>query len=62
MLQLDKNHIESFPFPASFEEQQYSLDEIEYPVTPLAEGHGWVGLEKLITINPRIEYLKHYPF
>jgi len=59
---LDRNYIESFTFPASFEEQQYSLDDIEYPVAPLEEGHKWVGLDKLVTINPRVEYLKHYPF
>jgi len=59
---LDRNYIESFTFPSSFEEQQYSLDDIEYPVVPLEEGHKWVGLDKLVTINPRVEYLKHYPF
>ena len=59
---LDRNYIESFAFPASFGEQNYSLDDIEYPVVPFEEGHKWVGLDKLVTINPRVEYLKHYPF
>lgn len=62
ILQLDKNKIESFPFPASFDEQQYSLDDIEMPVIPLNEGYDWVGLEKWTIINPKVEYLKHYSF
>jgi len=59
---LDRQYIESFTFPASFEEQQYSLDDIEYPIAPLEYGYEWAGLDKLVTINPRIEYLKHYAF
>jgi hypothetical protein len=60
--ELDQNHIESFVFPASFEDQQYSLDDIELPVIPLSEGHDWVNLGKRTKINPKVEYLKHYPF
>jgi hypothetical protein len=59
---LDRQLIESFTFPATFEEQQYSLDEIEYPVAPLEYGYEWADLDKMVTINPRVEYLKHYPF
>ena len=59
---LDRQYIESFTFPASFEEQQYSLDDIEYPIAPLEYGYEWAGLDKLVSINPRIEYLKHYAF
>jgi hypothetical protein len=59
---LDRNYIESFPFPASVDEQYYSLDDINYPVVPLEYGHSYVGLDKLVTINPRTEYLKHYTF
>ncbi len=59
---MDRQYIESFAFPASFEEQQYSLDDIEYPVAPLEYGYEWAGLDKLVTINPRVEYLKHYSF
>lgn len=62
IIKMDKSYIESFAFPASFEEQQYSLDDIEYPVIPLSEGYEWVGIDKWITINPKVEYLKHYPF
>lgn len=39
ILRMDRNYIDSFAFPASFEEQQYSLDDIEYPVIPLSEGY-----------------------
>lgn len=59
---MDRSFIESFAFPASFEEQQYSLDDIEYPMPPLSEGSNWVSLDKWVTINPKVEYLKHYPF
>lgn len=59
---LDRQHIESFMFPASFEEQQYALDHLEYPVAPLEYGYEWTGLDKLVTINPKVEYLKHYSF
>lgn len=62
LVEMDRRYIESFNFPASFEEQQYSLDDIEYPIAPLEYGYGWSGLDKLVTINPRVEYLKHYPF
>lgn len=62
LAKMDRPHIESFPFPASFEEQQYSLDETEYPVAPPEYGYEWAGLDKWETINPRVEYLKHYPF
>jgi hypothetical protein len=61
ILQLDKNYIESFAFPASFDEQQYSLDDIEMPVIPLSKGYDWVGLGEWTKINPKTEYLKHYP-
>ena len=47
LVKMDRDYIESFTFPASFEEQQYSLDDIEYPVAPLEEGHKWAGLDKL---------------
>lgn len=59
---LDRQYIESFTFPASFEDQQYSLDDIEYPIAPLECGYEWAGLDKMVTINPKVEYLKHYPF
>jgi len=59
---IDRKYIESFPFPASVDEQDYSLDDITYPVVPLEYGHGYVGLDKLVSINPKSEYLKHYPF
>ena len=59
---LDRQYIESFRFPASFEEQEYTLDHIEYPMAPLEFGYEWAGLDKMVTINPRVEYLKHYPF
>jgi hypothetical protein len=59
---MDRQYIESFAFPASFEEQQYSLDDIEYPIAPLEFGYEWAALDKLVTINPKVEYLKHYPF
>lgn len=61
ILELDKNYIESFAFPASFEEQQYSLDDIEMPVIPLSEGYEWVDIGNWTKINPKVEYLKHYP-
>ena len=59
---LDRQYIESFTFPASFEDQQYILDHTEYPIAPLEYGYEWADLDKLVTINPRIEYLKHYAF
>ena len=59
---LDRQLIESFTFPSSFEEQQYSLDNIEYPVAPLEYGYEWAGLGQMVIINPRVEYLKHYSF
>jgi len=59
---LDRQLIGSFTFPATFEEQQYSLDDIEYPIAPLEYGYEWAGIDKMVTINPRIEYLKHYSF
>jgi len=31
LLKPDRNYIESFAFAASFDGQQYSLDDIEYP-------------------------------
>jgi len=60
--QLDKEYIESFAFPASFEDQQYSLDDIELPVIPLDKGYEWVGIGEWTKINPKVEYLKHYSF
>lgn len=62
ILKMDKNYIESFAFPASFEDQQYSLDDTEFPVIPLSEGYDWVDIDKWVTINPKLEYLKHYSF
>lgn len=62
IVKLDKNYINSFDFPASFEEQKYSLDDIEYPVIPLSEGFAYVDMSNWIKINPRVEYLKHYEF
>lgn len=62
ILKLDKNHIESFAFPASFEKQQYSFDNIEDPVIPLAMEEGLTGIDNWTNINPKLEYLKHYPF
>ena len=62
LAKMDRHYIESFAFPASFDEQQYSLDDIEYPIAPLECGYGWTGLDKLVTTNPKAEYLKHYPF
>ena len=59
---LDRNYIESFAFPASFEEQNYSLDDIEYPVMPLTKDEEWISIDRWITINPKVEYLKHYSF
>jgi len=63
---MSRSYIESFAFPASFEEQQYSLDDIKYPVKPgnkfMAEEKEWVSIDKWVTINPRTEYLKHYPY
>lgn len=60
--ELDRNYIEGFPFPAGFEEQQYSMDDIKYPVSPLEDGHDFKGLGNMVTIDPKTEYLKHYPF
>lgn len=62
ILKLDRTFIESFSFPAKFEEQQYLLDDVEYPIGPLENGYEWAGLSNMVTINPRVEYLKHYPF
>lgn len=62
LLKMDRQYIESFMFPASFDEQQYSLDDIEYPIAPLEYGYEWADLDKMVTINPRVEYLKHYSF
>jgi hypothetical protein len=59
---MDRQHIESFAFPAAFEEQQYSLDDIEYPVMPLTKESDWASISEWTTINPKVEYLKHYPF
>lgn len=59
---MDRDYIESFAFPASFEDQQYSLDDIEMPVIPLSHGYNWVDIDKWEKINPKVEYLKHYPF
>lgn len=60
LLKLDRQYIEAFPFPASFEDQRYVLDHTEYPITPLEYGYEWADLDKLVTIDPRTEYLKHY--
>ncbi|MDA3616349.1 hypothetical protein [Polluticaenibacter yanchengensis] len=62
IIKLDKDHIEGFPFPASFDDQQYSLDNIEQPVIPLSAGYDWIDLDQWIKIDPKVEYLKHYPF
>jgi len=62
IVKLDRSYIESFTFPATFEEQQYSLDDIEYPIMPLTKEEEWVSIDRWTTINPKVEYLKHYPF
>jgi hypothetical protein len=62
LIKMDRDYIESFRFPASFDEQQYSLDDIEHPIAPLEYGYEWAGLGNLVTVNPRLEYLKYYPF
>lgn len=62
LLNMDRQYIESFAFPASFEEQQYSLDDIEYPVMPLTKESEWISISEWTTINPKVEYLKHYPY
>ena len=59
---MDNQYIDSFAFPASFEEQRYLLDDIEYPIAPPEYGHEWAGVDKMVAINPKVEYLKHYPF
>lgn len=59
---MDRKLIDSFEFPATFEEQLYSLDDIEYPVMPLTKENDWVSVDEWITINPKVEYLKHYPY
>ena len=38
LLKPDTNYIESFAFPASFDGQQYSLDDIEYSIAPFEAG------------------------
>jgi hypothetical protein len=56
---LDFNYIESFPFPASFEDQKYSLDESTYSKGMVP---GNTRKEELIWIVPSVEYKKHYGF
>ena len=62
ILQMDKNYIEIFGFPASFEDQQNSLNDSILQVIPLSEVYRWVDINKWLTINPKAEYLNHYPF
>jgi hypothetical protein len=52
---MDNQYIDSFAFPASFEEQRYLLDDIEYPIALPVYGHEWAGVDKLVTINPKVE-------
>jgi hypothetical protein len=59
---MDRQYIEGFAFPASFEEQLYSLDHLEYPVMPLGKEKEWVSINEWATINPKVEYLKHFPY
>lgn len=59
---MDRNFIESFAFPASVEEQDYALDDLEYPIMPLTENNDWVSIGDWVKMNPKVEYLKHYPF
>jgi hypothetical protein len=59
---MDRGHIESFAFPASFEKQLYYGDDVKYPVIPLEDGHNLVDLDKRVLIDPKVEYLKHYSF
>lgn len=61
-LQLTGRTIESFPFPASFDEQQYHLDNMKYPMAQIEFGYDWAGLENMVLTHPREEYLKHFPF
>ena len=53
---MDQLYIRSFPYPAPFDEQQYTLDDSMYGLNPVRQG------EESIMISPREEYLKHYPF
>jgi hypothetical protein len=50
--------IQSFAYPAPFEEQQYALDESRYGLNPVGPPEKW---EDSIIISPKEEYLKHYP-
>ena len=58
---MNRTFIDRFPFPASFEEQQYPLDDIAYPISAMTKENTWVDLDKWVIINPKVEYLKHYP-
>jgi hypothetical protein len=55
---MDRNYIESFPFPAPFDEQRYSNDEGMYG-DPIANG---VIPENYKYKSAQEEYLKHYPY
>ena len=55
---IDQDYIESFTFPAPFDEQQYTLDESRYGLHPIGPAGKW---EDSIIISPREEYLKRYP-
>jgi hypothetical protein len=55
---MDRCYIESFQFPAPFEEQQYSIDEGLYG-DPIVNG---IIPENYKYKSARDEYLKHYPY
>lgn len=59
---MDRSYIDSFRFPAPFEEQKYSVDDGTYPVSPQTLSNGWISLDKWVQISPKEEYLKHYPY
>jgi hypothetical protein len=56
---IDQDYIESFTFPAPFDEQQYTLDESRYGLHSIGPAEKW---EDSIIISPKEEYLKRYPF
>lgn len=59
MDRIDFTLIESFPFPAPFEEQKYSLDDATYML-------GWESdyatKEEQVWVTPAVDYKKHYGF
>lgn len=56
--EMDRQYIESFPFPARFEEQRYAMDEGMHG-DPIENG---VMPEDYKYKSAREEYLKHYPY